>query len=179
MERRTFVEFIVAWILILLGAITTILPIFSIINIRTVFIVNIALYGIIHLIKNLLILNAKEYSGFSAAIACVVILGTLLFLNILDNPLNLALVLFVWIILMSLIKLRECDYYHDHKNKLWTLNVINLILFILTGILAAINLYCTSDVQILVLGFFFLVNGILELMDPLVAYIFGSEKRKK
>ena len=179
MERRTFVEFVVAWILILLATITIVLPIFSIINIKIVFISNIALYGIIHLIKNIFILQSKEYSGFSTAISCIVILILLLFLNILDNPLNLALVLFIWIILMSLIKLKESDYYHDRKNKLWVLNVVNLILFILTGILAAVNLYCTSDVQILVLGFFFLVNGILELMDPLVAYIFGKEKIEK
>ena len=46
-----------------------------------------------------------------------------------------------------------------------------LILFILTGVLTSINLYYTGDVQILVLGFFFLINGILELMDPLAAYI--------
>lgn len=171
MERRTLVEFITAWFLVLCGGFITILPIFNVNNVRAVFIVVIALYGIIHLIKNFFILNAKDYSGFSIAGTCVVSLILMLFLDVNDSPWNLALILFIWIILVSLTKLKESDYYHDRKNRLWELNILNLILFILTGVLTAVNLYYTGDIQILVLGFFFLINGILELMDPLVAYI--------
>lgn len=178
MDRRTLVEFVVAWILVLLGGIITILPLFSVVDVRIVFILIISFYGIIHLIKNLLILNAKDYSGFGTAISCVIILILLLKLNILENPLHLALALFIWVILMSLVKLKESDYYHDRKNKLWELNVVNLILFILVGIITTINLYCTTDIQILVIGFFFLINGILELMDPLVAYIITKRKSR-
>lgn len=171
MNRRTLVEFITASFLIICGSITTILPVFNVNNIRVVFILIITIYGISHLIKNFFLLNAKDYSGFSTAAACIVALILMLFLDINDSPWNLALILFIWVILMSLTKLKESDYYHDNKNKLWQLNIFNLVLFILTGILTAVNLYYTGDIQILVLGFFFLINGILELMDPLVAYI--------
>jgi len=171
MNRRTLVEFITAWFLVLCGGVMTILPLFNISNVRNVFIVVIAIYGVIHLVKNFFILNAKEYSGFSTAAACIVALVLMLFLDINNSPWNLALILFIWVILMSLIKLKESDYYHDKKNKLWELNVVNLIIFILTGVLTSLNLYYTGDIQILVLGFFFLINGILELMDPLVAHI--------
>lgn len=171
MDRRTLVEFITGWILVLAGGIMTILPIFSITNVRMVFIAIIAVYGIIHLIKNFFILEAKDFSGFRTAASCIVALVLMMFMDINDSPWNLALILFIWVILMSLTKLKESDYYHDKKNKLWELNVINLILFILTGVLTSVNLYYTGDVQILVLGFFFLINGILELMDPLAAYI--------
>ena len=175
MDRRTLVEFIVGWILVVGGAIVTLLPIFNITNVRIVFISIIASYGIIHLVKNFAILNAHEYSGFSTALSCVVVLGSLLFLDINDSPWNLALALFIWVILMSLTKLKESDYYHDKKNKLWELNVVNLILFILTGIITTINLYYTSDIQIIILGFFFLINGILELTDPLAGYIMSKK----
>ena len=171
MNRRTLVEFVTAWILILEAAAIMILPIFNIMSIRIVFIITISLYGIIHLIKNFALINAKDFSGFNAALSCVVVLVLLLFMDINDSPWNLALILFIWVILMSLTKLKESDYYHDRKNKLWELNIVNLILFILSGILTAINLYYTGDVQILVIGFFFLINGILELMDPLAAYL--------
>lgn len=171
MNRRTLVEFITAWFLVLCGGIITMLPIFNISNIKAVFIIIIALYGISHLVKNFFIIDYKDYSGFNTTLSCVVVLVLMLFLDIDDSPWNLALILFIWIILMSLTKLKESDYYHDKKNKLWELNMVNLILFILTGVLAAINLYYTGDIQILVLGFFFLINGILELMDPLVAYL--------
>ena len=175
MDRRTLVEFVVGWILVLIGGLIMVLPLFNIISVKKVFILVISLYSIIHLIKNFLILESKEYSGFSTSLACVAVLIILLFKDINDNPLNLALILFIWIILMSLIKLKESDYYHDHKNRLWELNIVNLILFIFTGILTTVNLYCTPDIQILVLGFFFLVNGILDLMDPLVAYVINKQ----
>ncbi len=175
MDRRTLVEFIVGWILVVGGAIVTLLPIFNITNVRIVFITIIASYGIIHLVKNFAILNAHEYSGFSTALSCVVVLASLLFLDINDSPWNLALALFIWVILMSLTKLKESDYYHDRKNKLWELNVVNLILFILTGIITTVNLYYTSDIQIIILGFFFLINGILELTDPLAGYIMSKK----
>lgn len=171
MNRRTLVEFITAWFLVLCGGIVTVLPIFNVTNVKIVFIIIIALYGISHLIKNFFIINSKDYSGFSTTLASIVALILMLFLDINDSPWNLALILFIWIILMSLTKLKESDYYHDKKNKLWELNMVNLILFILTGVLTAINLYYTGDIQILVIGFFFLINGILELMDPLVAYL--------
>ena len=170
MDRRTLIEFITAWILIFLSCIVMVLPIFDFNNIKVVFISIIAIYGISHLFKNFTTLASKDYSGFSTSLNSVIILVLMLFLDI-NEPWNLALLLFIWIILMSLTKLKESDYYHDRKNKLWKLNIFNLLLFILVGILTTINLYYTSDIQILVLGFFFLIHGILELMDPLVAFI--------
>lgn len=175
MQRRTLVEFIVGWILILFAVIITVLPIFNIRNVKNIFIIIIASYGIIHLIKNIFILNYKEYSGFSTSLASMFILILLLFIDINDSPWNLALLLFIWIIFMSLIKLKESDYYHDKKNKIWLLNIVNLVIFIISGIIASLNLYYTQDIQILVLGFFFLINGILELMDPLAGYIMENK----
>lgn len=174
MERRTLTEFITAWVLILCSCIVLILPIFNITNVKNVFILIISTYGISHLLKNFTIVKSKDYSGFMTAFNSVIILACMLFLDINDSPWNLALLLFVWIILMSLTKLKESDYYHDRQNKLLKLNVFNLLLFILVGILTTVNLYYTSDIQILVLGFFFLIHGILELMDPLVAYIISK-----
>ena len=36
------------------------------------------------------------------------------------------------------------------------------------GILTAINLNYNSDIQILMLGYFFFTNGILEFIDPII-----------
>ena len=176
MNKRSFVEFVVAWILIIIAIVITILPLFGIRNIKNIFLLTISSYGIIHLFKNIFILQAKEYSGFSTAGASAFILIIMLFLDLNESPWNLALLLFIWIILMSLIKLKESDYYHDRKNKIWLLNIVNLVLFIVSGILAAISLNYTADIQILVIGFFFLINGILELMDPLATYILEKKE---
>ena len=76
---------------------------------------------------------------------------------------------------MSLIKLKKADYYNDRKNKFWILEIVTLILFILTGLLTTINLYYENSIQILVLGYFYLIHGILELVDPLTMYL--NEKK--
>ena len=175
MDKRTLIEFITAWLLILCSCVVIILPVFEINNVKAVFISIIAIYGVSHLFKGFTILESKDYTGFNISFNSIVILLLMLFLDINDSPWNLALLLFIWIILMSLTKLKESDYYHDRKNKLWKLNIFNLMLFILVGILTTVNLYYTSDIQILVLGFFFLIHGILELMDPLVAYIISKK----
>ena len=44
-----------------------------------------------------------------------------------------------------------------------------LALFIIT----CINLYFTKDVQILIIGLFFYIHGILEMTDPLTVYLMG------
>ena len=76
---------------------------------------------------------------------------------------------------MSLIKLKKADYYNDRRNKTWILEVVTLILFILSGLLTTINLYYENDIQVLVLGYFYLIHGILELVDPLTIYLTGMK----
>ena len=171
LNRRTLVEFISAWMLVLVGGITTLLPLFNFTDLKSVFIVILTIYVVVHLIKNILIIGTKDYSGFITSAISIVTILMILSMDVSNSPWNLSLILFVWVILMSLNKLKESDYYHDHKNKLWVLNIVNLLLFILCGILTAVNLFYMEDIQIIILGFFFLIHGVLEIMDPLVAYI--------
>ena len=108
-----------------------------------------------------------------ASIITLIILGLV---NVEKNPLNLALTLFVWITIMSLIKLKKCDYYHDRHKEIYILKIITLVLFILSGLLCTINLYYEKSVQILVLGFFYFINGILEAIDPITYYLIEKQK---
>ena len=58
-----------------------------------------------------------------------------------------------------------------YKNSLKIYKIFSLIFFILTGILTSINLYYNNDVQTLILGYFFLTNGLLETIEPLTVKI--------
>jgi uncharacterized membrane protein HdeD (DUF308 family) len=69
---------------------------------------------------------------------------------------------------MSLTKLKKADYYHDRRDRMWKYSATNLGLFLLTGLLASINLAYGLETQIIVLGFFILINGILELFEPII-----------
>lgn len=69
---------------------------------------------------------------------------------------------------MSLIKLKKADYYHDRRDRMGKINIFMLVVFIITGLLTAINLGYDNKVQIIILGYFFLVNGLLQMIDPIV-----------
>lgn len=171
MNKKQIVDLITATILIICGSILLVFPLFKIVNVKIIFMSILGLYALMNLIQFLLTKKAKDYEGLFTTIASLITLLISWQLKINETPWYLALTLFIWIICMSLIKLKKADYYHDRKNSIWILKIITLILFILTGLLTTINLYYTSDVQVLVLGFFYLVHGILELLDPLTLYL--------
>ena len=155
--KKVLVDLITAVFLIIMGCVVLVLPIMGVMNVKAVFITVLTLYGIINLVQFILTFKDKDFEG--------------LFTDFKSAPLNLAMTLFVWISFMSLIKLKKIDYYHDRKKKIWLLRMITLVLFILSGLLSVMNLYYETQVQILTLGFFFFIHGILELVDPITNYL--------
>ena len=175
MNKKQKVELIIATFLILCGSLVLIFPLFQFVKVKLIFILVLAVYGVLNLIKFILVRESKDYEGLFTTLASIVALIVVCFLDIESVPWYLALSLFIWIIMMSLIKLKKADYYNDRRNKTWILEVVTLILFILSGLLTTINLYYENDIQVLVLGYFYLIHGILELVDPLTIYLTGKK----
>ena len=171
MKKKQIVDLIIALILILSGSILLVFPLVKIVNIKFVVILILSIYCIANLIQFILTRKDKDYEGLLTSIASLITIIVALKCNINKVPWQLALTLFIWIIMMSLIKLKKADYYNDRKKDIWILKIITLILFILTGLLTTVNLYYTEDVQVLVLGYFFLIHGILELIDPITIFL--------
>lgn len=171
MQRKQVVDLITAVMLIVMGSLILIFPLLKIVNIKYIFMGVLTFYGVMNLIQFALTNDSKDYEGLLTMIASMITLILLGFLNIDNNPLNLALTLFVWITLMSLIKLKKCDYYHDRHKKIYILRIITLVIFVLIGLLSTINLYYEVETQILVLGFFYFIHGLLELVDPITNYL--------
>lgn len=171
MKRKQIVDLVTAVLLIIIGSIILIFPLLKVINVKYIFMGVLTFYGIMNLIQYILTNESKDYEGLFTMIASIITLIILGLVNIENNPLNLALTLFVWITLMSLIKLKKCDYYHDRNKKIYILKIITLVIFVLIGLLCTINLYYEQSVQILVLGFFYFIHGILELIDPITNYL--------
>lgn len=171
MKKKQIVDLIIAIFLIICGSVLLIFPLFNYIKIKTIFVGVLIAYGVLNLIQFLLTYKEKDYEGLFTAIVSILVMTLVIKLDIENIPWYLAVTLFVWIIFMSLIKLKKADYYNDRKNPVWILKVVTLILFILSGLLATINLYYEADVQVLILGFFYLIHGILELLDPLTLYL--------
>lgn len=175
MNKKQKVELIIAAFLIICGSLVLIFPLFQFVKVKFIFISVLAVYGLLNLIKFILVRESKDYEGLFTILASIVALIVVCFLDVDNVPWYLALSLFIWIIFMSLIKLKKADYYNDRKNKVWILEIVTLILFILSGLLTTINLYYENDIQVLVLGYFYLIHGILELVDPLTIYLTGKK----
>jgi len=175
MKRKQIVDFIIAITLIVAGSVVLTFPLLKVVNVKYIFMGVLSFYGIMNLIQFILTKKDKDYEGLLTMIASILTLLLLGFLEVDNNPLNLALSLFVWIVLMSLVKLKKCDYYHDRHKPIWIFRIVTLILFVLSGLLTVINLYYEAEVQVLVLGFFYFVHGILELVDPVTNYLLGKK----
>lgn len=168
MEYKQKVDSVVALILIAIGTMLILLPLYEINNIKWINIIIFSLYAIINLIQYILTKKSKDNEGLTTFIASITTLIIGLVIHAEENALNLSITLLVWIMLMSVIKLKKADYYHDRHDRMWKLNVFMLGLFILVGLLTCINLYFEPNVQVIIIGFFFLIHGILELFDPIV-----------
>jgi len=167
MKKKQKVDMAIALCLILIGIILLIIPLFKINNIKYLNTFIFALYTILNALQFLFTKESKDYESLHSAIASLIILIANMFIDTNNNPQKLAMLLMTWIILMSLAKLKKMDYYHDRKDRMWKLRAFNLGLFILSVFLASIHLSYSVEVKTIVIGFFMLIHGILELFDPI------------
>ena len=162
------VNIISALILITMAITLLFLPSFTTCNIKIIMIIIFSIYSLVNLTKFFLTKETKDYEGFQTFIASLVAFSMSILLDIKSSTQYLYFTLVIWIIIMSLIKLKKMDYFHDRHNKLWKIEGLNLILFILTGLLTCLNLGYSNNIQIIIINYFMLIHGILEIIIPII-----------
>ena len=170
MKVKKIIELINSIILIIYGAVILTLPVLKINDPKNILLFMLIIYGLISLFKFIMVYKSKDYDGLFTFLASIITIILMFIIDVNSTPFKLAFVVLIWIVLMSLIKLKKSDYYHDRNNKEWIVKIVSLALYIIAGLLTSINLY-NVDYQVLVLGFFFFIHGILELMEPLTIYV--------
>ena len=170
MKKKQKVDIMIGLTYILAGTLFLLFPLYHINNIKWLNIIFFSVIGIVSLIQFILNIKSKDYTGLYSFLASIVLIICMLVMKV-DKPRYLSMAILIWVMLMSMIKMKKSDYYHDRKDRMWKLNLLMLGIFILSGILTSINLFYESDVQIIVMGFFLFINGILETMDPVVKYL--------
>ena len=165
MQKKQKVDIINALFLILIGIITLILPMFIKVKIEVLIPIIFAAYTISNTIRYLITKESKDYEGLHVGISSFTALIASILIDI-TTPKTLFIVLMIWIMLISLTKLKKADFYHDRKDRMWKLKAFILGIFILTSLLTCINL-ANSNIT-LIIGYYFLINGILESFDPIV-----------
>ena len=171
MQKKQKIDLVVAIFLCFIGIGLTLLPNFKILDLERILFVVMMAYATLNLIQFVFTKESKDYEGLYTSILSYGIGVSGLYFNLFNGGIEMVTIILGWIILMSMIKFKKCDYYHDRNNKMWIIRVVTLILFIVTGLLTCINLYYSNEVQILVLGFFFFIHGMLEMIDPLTVYL--------
>lgn len=168
MKEKQKVDFTVAMLLLFIGIALTIIPLMIAIKLNIIVRLLFSSYAIINLIQYILTRIDKDYEGLlTFFVSLITVILTFIF-DIVTSPNRLAMTLMFWITAMSLIKFKKVDYYHDRRDRMWKLRVFTLFLFMITGILTAMNLAYSSAIQATIIGFFMIIHGILELFDPIV-----------
>ena len=171
MKKKQKVDLVIAIFLILIGIGLTLLPNFKILDLETILFVVMMSYATLNLIQFVLTRESRDYEGLFTSILSYWVGACGLYFDLFNGGIEMVTILLGWIVLMSMIKFKKCDYYHDRNNRMWIIRIVTLFVFILTGILTCVNLYYSKEVQILIIGFFFYIHGILEMVDPLTIYL--------
>lgn len=169
MKKKEAVDFITSISLIILACCVLLLPILKVSDLPMILYIIFGFYTAIKFTSFIITLKEHDYENFFTSIISLGALLAIYFIEIKTK--NLALILLIWIGLMSLVKLKKADFYHDRQNRMWLLRIFILFIFIASGLLTSLNLLHDPSVQIIMLGFFFLINSILDAVDPLTSYL--------
>lgn len=170
MKEKQKVDFVIDLILIIIGMFNIFLGVIHFNNIKCLFVIIMILYAILNMIQYVLTKKNKDLEGLYTFFASLAIAITANFINF-NNTNNLTLLLLSWVILMSVIKFLKTDYYNDRRDRMWKIRIFTLVVFMAAGVLTGISFNFTNDVKVLVLGYFFFIHGLLELIDPLTKYV--------
>lgn len=178
-NKRDKMNLIVSGVLILFGIILVVYPLFGEMSPIKLLYMVFSVYGIIKLIEYVKSKTYGDKEDLFAGIICIIYtLVGIKFMNN-DTPLVLSISLASWTGFMAIIKLVKLDYYHDRSNEMIYTNLTTFALFLLIGLLTSINLYFDNTVQTLILGYFFIINGLLNLLEDAVRIAFGYKKTEK
>lgn len=165
-KLRDRTNIIVSFVLVLMGILMLIVPFLGFMEPNMLLYVVFSIYALIKIIEIIIVKNSTtDYEDIFTAIACALAaVSGFKFINY-DPPMVLSITLASWVGIMSIIKLIKLDYYHDRENGMFYVNLVTFSMFLLLGLLTSINLYFNETVQILMLGFFFVINGLLNLAE--------------
>lgn len=178
-NKRDKMNLLVSGVLILFGIILVIYPLFGELSPIKLLYMLFSIYGIVKLIEFVKSKTYGDKEDLFSGIICVIyaLVGIKLMNN--DAPVVLSISLASWTGFMAIIKLIKLDYYHDRSSEMITTNLTTFALFLLLGLLTSINLYFDNTVQTLILGYFFIINGLLNLLEDAVRIAFGYKKSEK
>jgi len=178
-KKRFLSEIVLYGLLVLMGIIVMSFPAFGLIN--TPYYVGSLFYIYSFMIILTYFVERKEGDYellFNALIS--VIAGTFMFTNTTRTS---SFILGTGLLIFTLLMLINKGYLiYKQKNKdnyLWVIKFIVAFLLAFLGVLVIINLFYEFSIQTLLIGYYFISIGIMQIIEPLVYYYIGEKKLKK
>lgn len=172
-KKKELIDFITSIALLILASIVLLFPSFKISDLKLTLMIIFGLYTLIKLTGFILILKEHDFENLFTGL---ISLGSLVALYLIKDQKYITLILLIWMGLMCLVKLKKADFYHDRKNKMWIFRLFILFIFLTSGLLTGINLAHDNSIQIVIIGYFFFINSILDVIDPIALYLIGEDK---
>lgn len=115
------------------------------------------------------LLTRKETGLNSLYISLACLIASVSGLKYMNEPTNmvLSITLAGWMVIMVVIKLIRIEDLRNKMNNSVFINIFSMSLFILLGFLTITNLYQDISNPCLMLGFFFVANGMLNFIETL------------
>ena len=176
-KTKNFINFICSFLVFLLGMLFFIIPsVGSMETNKILFIVMLSYFGI-KICEYILTRKSKDNEAIWIAIACILgAAGAVEYVE-LDSNLLVSVSLGTWVLILTIIKLIKINEYRDEENALMYLNIVSMSLFVLTGVMSIVSIYNNVINTNMVMGFFFLTNGILTIFETSIRIV--KEKKKK
>lgn len=131
------------------------------------FYVAMFLYFGLEFTNYLLTRNITGMHSLYISLACIIASFSGLSYMKYSTNMVLTITLIGWLVIMLIIKLIRIEDLRNQNNYSVFINIFTMSLFILLGFLATTNLYREITNPCLMLGFFFTVNGILNLIETI------------
>ena len=175
---RNITNLIISGILVLLGICMLVLPFLGYMEPTTLLYVVFAIYSLIKIIELIIAPRESDHEDLYTSIACALAAISGFKFGSEPSPMVLSITLASWVGIMAIIKLIKLDYLHDRENGLFYVNLITFALFLTLGLLTSINLYFNETVEVLMLGFFFVINGLLNLAEDGIRILVAEKPLK-
>ncbi len=151
-------------VIIIMGILITILPWFKETHNSNILFVAMFISAGMNLIQFILDKKFEKWKLLNISTCIIVCLLCLILGNKKISDIY-PFVFIVWVSFNCIIKLLELDYLHDNYAKNFNIFAFTSIIFFVLGITTTISLYFNEVTSTFVLGYFFIVYGILNITE--------------
>lgn len=170
--KKYVTQFITNLSLTILAEIILILALFKDCDLKMLLLLIFGLYALFKFTNVIVYRKNFDFESLFVAIFSLIAFITTFIIDLKTN--NLILLLLIWMGLNALVKLKKVDYYHDRKNKMWLLKLFMLFIYVTSGLCTGLTLF-NETTQLVFIGFFLLISGILDTTEVIANIILGDK----